>query len=183
MDRLVCVEIWGVSRLLNDRMSERLREIGVSLGQVPTLLALYDQDGLTQSELSRITEVEQPTMAVNLKRMERDGLILRVPDHYDRRRARVLLTPKARALREQIRAERGEMDAIALEGVHPGDREALDRALMTMSANLAQSGSPRSMQRPTADDSPAAASTRRKRAPHDRVTVRHTAPQGTVQSS
>lgn len=167
MSRLVCVEILGVSRLLNDRMSERLREVGVSLGQVSTLLALYEEDGLTQSELSRITGVEQPTMAVNLKRMERDGLVLRVPDRVDRRRARVLLTPRARDLRERIQAERGEMDAIALAGVPDGDRVILDRALATMNENLA----PSAVHRGPADDGPAGSYTRRERTPHARVPV------------
>ena len=62
----------------------------------------YEQDGLTQAELCRRINVEQPTMANTLERMERDGLVERKADDTDRRRALVFLTQKAKDVRAQV---------------------------------------------------------------------------------
>lgn len=133
---LVCVDIVGVSRLLSELLGTRLAAFGVSIGQLPTLLALYDADGRTQAELARAIGVEQPTMAATLRRMERDGLIRRIPDPGDRRRARVQLTDRALAMRDELQAQRAAIDELALAGLSARDRHTLPRMLATMTANL-----------------------------------------------
>ncbi|MFJ3722871.1 MarR family winged helix-turn-helix transcriptional regulator [Streptomyces sp. NPDC090045] len=111
-------------------------QLGVTLGQLPALLALYEQDGLTQSELARRTGVEQPTMAVNLRRMERDGLIARTPDPGDARRALVGLTPKAKSIREPVRQLRAGIDEDSLTGFTPAEHVQLRDFLARITGNL-----------------------------------------------
>ena len=89
-------QIGLLSRLFDRRLQEVLREQGVAPGQFAPLVMLFEQDGLTQAELCRRINVEQPTMANTLERMERDGLIKRKVDDADRRRALVFLTQKAK---------------------------------------------------------------------------------------
>lgn len=57
------------------------------------------RDGLagTLRDLTRLARVEQPPMARMLARMERDGLIRRVPDPEDGRSSRITLTEAAQA--------------------------------------------------------------------------------------
>ncbi|MFB0619504.1 MarR family winged helix-turn-helix transcriptional regulator [Streptomyces sp. AGS-58] len=86
---------------------------------------LYATDGQTQSELAPRTGVEQPTMAENLRRMERDGLITRSPDPADARRALVHLTGKARGIRGDVQALRSGIDAQALAGFTGEERDRL----------------------------------------------------------
>ncbi|MEV6580383.1 MarR family transcriptional regulator [Streptomyces sp. NPDC051582] len=133
---MVCAVVNYAARLLSQAITARLAELGVSLGQLPTLLALYEQDGLTQSELARRTGVEQPTMALNLRRMERDGLIGRTPDPSDARRALVTLTPRAAELREPVQELRSGIDAEALTGFTPEEHARLRDFLDRMTANL-----------------------------------------------
>jgi len=133
---LVCVDVITLSRLLSDLMSRRLAPFGVGLGQLPTLLALYGRDGQTQAELARDTGVEQPTMALNLGRMERDGLITRSPDPQDGRRALVTLTERALEIRDELQSQRAALDEIAMSGLPASDRDALARVLAAMMANL-----------------------------------------------
>lgn len=80
-----------LARLLR-ALRERIESLGVVPGQFAQLLALYEQDGLTQAELCAHVEIERPTMARTLSRMQRDGLIDRVPDPADGRRSLVTLT-------------------------------------------------------------------------------------------
>jgi DNA-binding MarR family transcriptional regulator len=105
-------------------------------GQFAQLLALYEADGLTQSELSHRVRIEQPTMAVTLKRMERDGLVERVPDPSDGRRARVMLTERARRLEKDLTTAAREVNAIAVEGLTPAEADAFMRTLDRLIANL-----------------------------------------------
>ncbi len=76
---MVCYTVNHAARLPGQAISHRLAALGVTTGPLPTLLALHATDGQTQSELARRTGVEQPTMAVNFRRMERDGLLTRTP--------------------------------------------------------------------------------------------------------
>ncbi|MGA4960308.1 MarR family winged helix-turn-helix transcriptional regulator [Streptomyces lavendulocolor] len=137
-EAMVCYTVNYAARLLGQAISHRLAALGVTTGQLPTLLALYATDGQTQSELARRTGVEQPTMAVNLRRMERDGLITRTPDPADARRALVHLTDQARAIRHDVQALRAGIDSEALTGFTPEEHTQLANLLDRLAHNLQQ---------------------------------------------
>lgn len=80
------------------RLSEaRLKPLGFGVGHLPVLVALQDGRASTQRDLARFAKIEQPPMAQMLARMERDGLIRRVPDPADGRSRRTTLTQAAEA--------------------------------------------------------------------------------------
>lgn len=87
-----------MARLFANRLHRRIRPLGLSPARFPVLLELWEQDGLTQSQLVQRLGVEQATMANTLARMERDGLVERRPSTTDRRARLVYLTDKARGL-------------------------------------------------------------------------------------
>jgi DNA-binding MarR family transcriptional regulator len=126
---MACYLIVVASRLLDSVIADRLAQYGVTPGQLPTLLALYAEDGRTQAELARTVGVEQPTMALNLKRMERDGLVVRRPDPAGGRKAFVQLTELARGIEEPIRALRREIDDEATAGLSPTAQSQLRKGL------------------------------------------------------
>ena len=98
------------------RLSEtRLKPLGFAVGQLPVLVALRDGKASTQRDLARFAKVEQPPMAQMLVRMERDGLIERMPNPEDGRSSRIVLSDIARA----------RMPA-AIETLFAGNHEALD---------------------------------------------------------
>src|ERR1700732_53735 len=61
-------------------LSKRTARHGVLPGVYPIIAWLMQLPHSTQAELSRLVGIEQPTMAITLRRMERDGLIQRKPD-------------------------------------------------------------------------------------------------------
>ena len=125
-----------LARLLAQALRRRIESLGVVPGQFAQLLALYEQDGLTQRELCERVRIEQPTMALTLKRMERDGLVERRPDPTDGRRARIVLTKRARGLERDLTAAAREVNAIATGGLPAKEVQAFMQTLTRLIANL-----------------------------------------------
>jgi DNA-binding MarR family transcriptional regulator len=109
-------------RLLVRELSRRLEAIGLSIGHMPVFAALGDGSAMTQKELAAAAVVEQPTMAATLSRMERDGLIARLPNPKDARSALISLTPTALAKVKQVDAAVAEVNAIATATLTKSER-------------------------------------------------------------
>ncbi|TCV91179.1 DNA-binding MarR family transcriptional regulator [Luteibacter rhizovicinus] len=124
------------SRLLLRRGEPRLRALGISAAQLPVLGTLKDGLPRTQASLAALIQVEQPTMAQLLSRMERDGLVERTPDPADRRSSFVSLTPAAKALLPKAHKELVRGNAEALKGFTDEERDTLVSLLEKVIANL-----------------------------------------------
>ncbi len=125
-----------LARLLAQALRERIEPYGVVPGQFAQLLALYESDGLTQAELCARVQIEQPTMANTLARMERDGLITRTPDPADQRRALVRLTERARRLEPDLVAAARTVNTLATQGLTDDQITTFHTALGAAIANL-----------------------------------------------
>lgn len=125
-----------LARLLAQTLRDRIEPLGVVPGQFAQLLALYEEDGLTQSQLCERVRIEQPTMANTLARMQRDGLIERVPDPADSRRSFVHLTPRARELEASLTAAAREGNQVATAGLDPSQVDAFLAMAAQMIGNL-----------------------------------------------
>lgn len=117
------------ARVMAQALGRRLERHGVAIGQWAVLLFLYERDGRTQAELSRVVAIEPPTMVRTIERMVRDGLVQRRPDPRDRRAVRIHLTPRALAVRDELFAEARAVNAEAEAAVGPGEADTLKRAL------------------------------------------------------
>lgn len=122
-----------MARLFEQALLARIRPLGIVPGQFPALLELWERDGRTQAELLQRIDVEQATLALTLKRMERDGLIRREPHPSDSRARIILLTDRAKALREEALRCAEEVNETALADLGPEERarfvEAMRRAI------------------------------------------------------
>lgn len=128
-----------LARLMARALHAEISAHGVVPGQFPVLLALWEEDGLTQAELHRRTDVEQATMANTLQRMERDDLIVRRPDPADARRARVHLTAHARALRAPLVRAARRVNRRTTAGLPAAERDQFVRLLQDAIAVLGHS--------------------------------------------
>jgi len=125
-----------LARLFARALYRRIGEHGVNTGQFPVLLRLWEQDGITQASLVGELAVEQPTMAGTLKRMERDGLIKRVPDPNDGRQSHIRLTRRGRALEDALVASARETNVVALRGLTVSETTQFMSLLKRMIDNL-----------------------------------------------
>lgn len=129
-------QIHYLGRLFSRALERRLGPHGLFPGQMPALLALWEREGISQAELCRIVQVEQPTMANTLNRMERDDLIRREPDPEDRRRVLIFLTDRARALEEPMTALARDANDAAAQGFSEDENREVTRLLGKLIANL-----------------------------------------------
>ncbi|MCX7571861.1 MarR family transcriptional regulator [Tumebacillus sp. DT12] len=83
-------------------MTRNLRPYEVGPGQLPVLMTLYDQDGVSLDTLSKVIVVDKATTTRAVLTLEESGLVTRVTDTLDRRVKRVFLTEKARQIKPDI---------------------------------------------------------------------------------
>lgn len=124
------------ARLLARTIDTRLKPIGMSSGYMPVMFALAHGAAMSQRALTEFAEIEQPTMAATLSRMERDGLILRRPDPEDRRAWLYSLSPEGLEKSIKVREAGREINEAALAGLSEAEREALLAGLARVVANL-----------------------------------------------
>ncbi|MCZ6721103.1 MAG: MarR family transcriptional regulator [Alphaproteobacteria bacterium] len=124
------------ARLFARTLQVRFADFGVAVGQWPILMFLWEEDELSQRELSRRIQIEEPTAARTLARMERDGLVRRARNARDRREIRVSLTDKGNALRDELIPCAQEVNARATHGLSEADKARLASLLQYMIARL-----------------------------------------------
>jgi DNA-binding MarR family transcriptional regulator len=124
------------ARLMTQAFSKRLAPHGIALGVFPFLRALWEQDGLTQAELANRVGRKGPTAVTALRQMERDGMIRRVADKTDKRKAYVYLTTKGRALYTRAIPNTEAHMKRCLAGFTQEEREMFKTFLRRFRANL-----------------------------------------------
>jgi len=113
-----------------------LRDLGFATGQLPVLMNLKGGKALSQAELARIAQVEQPSMAQLLNRMERDGLVQRSADPADKRSRLVALTAEANARMPQAKVRMEALSAQMLAGFSPEESAQLVQFLARINDNI-----------------------------------------------
>jgi DNA-binding MarR family transcriptional regulator len=102
------------------------------------LRALWEEDGLTQKELSHRVGSTEPTTAQQLVNMEKQGYIARRRSTKDKRSSHVHLTAAGRALRERLLPYAIEVNATALDGISKSEIRQLREILKRVRENLAR---------------------------------------------
>lgn len=63
---------------------------------------LWQEDGLSQAELSTRSQIDRTTMGGLIDRLEKEGLVKRLADPDDRRAYRICLTGKGKSLEDEL---------------------------------------------------------------------------------
>jgi DNA-binding MarR family transcriptional regulator len=125
-----------LGRLFAQALRDRTSPHGVVPGQFAQLLALYEQDKVTQTQLCEQVSIDQSTMAHTLRRMERDQLIERTPDPADGRRALITLTDRARTLETHLVQAAHDVNATATRGFTDDEVTTCTQLVMRLIDNL-----------------------------------------------
>jgi len=118
------------------RAEEALNKLGLYAGQEMTLLQLWIEEGLPQTQLAASMRVEPPTATKMLQRMEQAGFIERRPDLEDARVSRVYLTERGRSLEQPVLEVWKELEAQTVAGLSATEQALLYRLLLQVSSNL-----------------------------------------------
>lgn len=115
---------------------EALGEIGLHVGQEMFLWHLWEQDGLTQSELAAQLCVQPPTVNKMLSRMESAGLLERRADMDDNRVSRVYLTEQSRSLQASVTQVWEKLEARTVANLSAEESAILSGLLLKVLENL-----------------------------------------------
>lgn len=125
-----------VARLLRKRFEQRARSLGLTRAQWQVLVHLAKNEGIHQSGLADILEMEPITLLRILDKLEARGLIERRRHATDRRIWLLYLHEAAHPLLDILfgfgTTTRGEM----LAGIREAEQERLFELLTTMKGNL-----------------------------------------------
>ncbi len=138
LEREVAFTINDVARLLRTYADQRAGEFGMTRAQWAVLARVQRTEGLKQSELADILDIQPITLTRLIDRLDDNGLIERRHDPQDRRAKRLFLTPAAGPVIERLNRLGNDMMALVLSGIERPALEALLSQLSTMKDNLRQ---------------------------------------------
>lgn len=97
--------------------------------QFGLLSFLWQQDGLTQVELSEISQIDRTTIGGLIDRLEKAGLVERHPHPQDRRKHLIRLTPKGKEMQAPLSNAAQHVSARFTVGLDEKDITELTRML------------------------------------------------------
>ena len=136
LNREFAFTINDVARMLRTYADYRGAQFGVTRAQWAVLVRLDRSEGLNQSELAEMLDLQPITLTRLLDKLCDSGLIERRPDPDDRRAKRLFLTSAARPLLKQLGTLGENTMASALEGVASEDIERMVSQLEIVRENL-----------------------------------------------
>jgi MarR family transcriptional regulator for hemolysin len=138
LNREFSFSISDVARMIRTYADHKARQFGITRAQWVVLVRLDRFEGLKQSELADMLDLQPITLTRLLDRLSAGGLIERRADPNDRRANRLYLTPAARPLLERLGDLGEELMSTALAGVDRGSIERMVAQLATVKENLRQ---------------------------------------------
>jgi len=134
-----------VARMLRTYADHKAAQFGITRAQWVVLVRLDRSEGLKQSELAEILDLQPISLTRLLDKLCESGLIERRADPVDRRAKRLFLTPAARPLLEKLGELGEELMATALAGVEREGVERMVAQLGVVKENLRQAIQQRSV--------------------------------------
>ena len=130
----VCFALYSASRAVTGAYRPLLDELGLTYPQFLVLLALWERDGRTVSDIGEALSLDSGTLSPLLKRLEGAGLVDRRRESGDERRVTVHLTEAGGALRERAKNVPARIAEAAR--LTPDQLRELRDVLITLTDNL-----------------------------------------------
>lgn len=134
LDNQLCFALYSASLAMTKFYKPLLDEMGITYPQYLVLLALWEGDGQTVSELGQRLFLDSGTLTPLLKRMESAGLISRQRAASDERRVFIHLT----AIGRQLQGEALRIPACIRQATQcdPAEVRALTRQIQSLRERL-----------------------------------------------
>jgi DNA-binding MarR family transcriptional regulator len=114
---------------LNRRFLRIVGDFGLTAPQAGVLRRLFEEDGLSSSELTARLFSDSSTIVAIVDRLEGKGLLTREDDPQDRRVNRLCLTDKARKIQPTFMSQIDEFDRDIRSALSPQEIRALQTGL------------------------------------------------------
>ena len=128
--------IADLTRLFGRVFDRRAAHLGLTRVQWRSLKRIHDNEGLTQSALAELLDMEPIAVGRVIDRLQKAGFVERRADPADRRCWRLYLLPQSMQVMDGIGRVSTVLREDALHGVDPRDYETTMRVLEQMRDNL-----------------------------------------------
>ena len=128
----LCFAVYSANLAFGRAYKKGLDELGLTYPQWIAIVALWEQDGQTVSELGAKMFLESNTLTPILKKLEAAGYLRRQRDPADERQVRISLTEAGRRLREKGM----HMNLVSATGLKPDEFARLQENVVTLRDNL-----------------------------------------------
>ncbi|HEX32768.1 MAG TPA: MarR family transcriptional regulator, partial [Candidatus Acetothermia bacterium] len=125
-------------RLATWRLRTYIERIGIHSGQGRVLVHLHGQDNVPQWRIAEAMNTSPAAITSILKRMERDGWIIRARDPNDQRTVRIRMSDKARALEENVQGTFMQIEEEISAIYTQEERQQLRHLLVKLSKRLSK---------------------------------------------
>jgi DNA-binding MarR family transcriptional regulator len=132
----MCCLMVQVCKAHRNQAATVLAELGLHTGQEILLMHLWEHDGLIQSELASLMQVEAPTLTKMIHRMEKAGFLERRKDEEDARICRIYLTQAGRSLQEPVTCVWNLLEKRILANLTHEEQFVFRRLLLQVRNNL-----------------------------------------------
>jgi DNA-binding MarR family transcriptional regulator len=127
--------ICRIARISTRFMGGEMGRLGFGPGQFALLAALYDEEGISQDELSRRVGIDKSATSRSLLKLEKYGLVRRESSPGNHREKIVYVEPKAREFENEFKKILHRWNAIILEGLPEEMKSKLLPALKEIAEN------------------------------------------------
>jgi DNA-binding MarR family transcriptional regulator len=114
----------------------KLKQHGLTIALWPTLMCLWEEEGVTQREIAQKSKVENSTTTRTLDKLVKLGLVERRDDPNSRRSFRIHLTDEGRALEQVLTPIPAELNKLYLNSLEPDEQKTMIRLLQKLVANV-----------------------------------------------
>jgi MarR family transcriptional regulator, organic hydroperoxide resistance regulator len=125
-----------LTRLLSKALQSRLAKHSVSLGYWNFLRILWEHDGITQSDMSAMAGVKDPTTHLALRAMEKLGYITRRPNPKNLRNIEIYLTPAGKGLKKICIPAAVKVNDISVQDIPKEKLNVFREVMLLMIENL-----------------------------------------------
>jgi DNA-binding MarR family transcriptional regulator len=125
-----------VARLYTRRFEERAQRLSLQLAQCKALLLLAENEGISQTRLSQISEIDPASLVGVLNRLEADGWVRRSRRLSDRRVRSLAVTENAVPVLRLILSVISETYVEALQGLSSDEIGTMVKVLGCVHSNL-----------------------------------------------
>lgn len=121
--------IAAIRRRLKQAIGERVRVHGLTPAQFWLLHQVFEREGVSLRELADSLYMDTPTASRVVAALERHKLVRRKEDPEDRRRSRIVLTQRGRALADKLQSVAVYARSAVEEPLSPSERVTLRKLL------------------------------------------------------
>lgn len=103
LDNQLCFPLYAASRNVINLYTPYLKPLGITYTQYIVFLVLWEKDGLTMGELGQKLYLDNGTLTPLIKKMEKEGYVIRKRDQADERKVTIHLTKAGKEFKEKVK--------------------------------------------------------------------------------